>query len=354
MKVLTKYISKQITALFLLCNFILVMLYLVIDFVRKIDNFAGASVPLSLTLLFFLYKIPIMLMEIIPAATMISIIAVICQMKKNKEVMAMKACGLNLHKVFLPVVAFSIIIYMFSLFLSEMIVPYTSTRSNEIKEIEVKKRPQASFQEWYKSKNNIYWIKHFDIESKTIYDPVFYFLNDQFILTKKINGTSCKWLDGVWEIENAKILTLEKNNTYSTVRRPRLPLNIPETPETFITKMRKPEDRTFRELKKHAKKVKEEGYDNTSDLVYLYLKLSYPFMCVVLALIAVPLGLWKKVSGIPLSVTLGILTFFILLMLTGYARAFGLAGKLPPILAAWAANVLFLFLGTYLFMNIKK
>ncbi|MGD9162462.1 MAG: LptF/LptG family permease [Desulfobacteraceae bacterium] len=354
MKVITKYISKQIINIFLLCNFIFVLLYLVVDFIQKIDDFVKADVPLVLTLFFFLYKIPTMVMDVIPAATMISIVVVICQMKKNKEVMAIKACGINLYKVFQPVILISLLISIFSFLLAEIIVPYTSTRSNEIMEIEVKKRHQASYLEWYKSKNSIYWIKHFNTETKTINDPVFYFFDDQFNITQKISGETCRWIDGVWEIKNAKILTLEKDNTYSTTKQSRCILKIPETPETFITKKRKSENISYAELKRHAEEDKAEGFDNTADLVNLYMKLSNPFMAVVLALIAIPLGLWEKINGIPLAVTLGIFTFFILLVTTGSAQAFGLAGILPPLLSAWTANILFSLSGIYLLMNIKK
>ncbi len=355
MKVISKYISKQIIKVFLLCHLIFILLYLVIDFIQKIDNFVEAEVSLALTLIYLIYRTPTMIVQIItPAATMISIIAVICQMKKNKEIMAMKACGLNLHKVFQPVIMISIIISIFTLFLAEMVVPYTNTRCTEIWEIDVKKRDQASFMEWYKSKNSIYWIRHFDANTKTINDPIFYFFDDNFNLSKKVSGETCRWMDGVWEVENAKIQTLEKDGTYSTIKQPGYLLKIPETPETFITKRRKPEDRNYAELKKRAEKVKAEGYDNTADLVNLHMKLSYPFMCFVFALIAIPLGLWEKIKGIPLSVTLGIFTIFLFFVATESARALGLARTLPPLLSAWTANFLFSFLGSYFFMNIKR
>lgn len=351
MKVITKYISKQIISIFLLCHFIFVLLFLVGDFTKKMDDFIEGG-AISLIFLYLLYKIPTMVIKITPPATLISIIVVICQMKKNKEIMAMKACGINLHKAFQPIIIISLMISIFSFFLAERVVPYTSTRSNEIREIEVKKRSQAGFLEWYKSKNNIYWIKHFDEETKTINDPVFYFFNDQFNLIKKVSGDACRWLGDGWEVENAKILDLEKGNKYS--KQPRYRLNIPETPETFITKRKKPDDMSYGQLKKRAEKQNAQGYDNTIDLVNLYMKLSYPFMSVVFAIIAIPLGLWEKIEGIPLSVTIGMLTFFLFWLVMSSANTFGLAGRLPPFLSAWTANIMFTFSGIYLLMNIKK
>ena len=172
MKVISKYILKEIGRVFLLCQCIFILIFLVIDFVQKIDNFVKAEVPFSYTLAYFLYKIPFIVQQMIPVAMMISIIIVICLMKKNMEIMAMKACGLDILKVFMPVIFFSLVLSLFSFFLSEAIIPYTSSRQNEIMEVKVRKRTPDSFygstQIWYKSKNNIYWIKHFDVKTKTM------------------------------------------------------------------------------------------------------------------------------------------------------------------------------------------
>ena len=358
MKVISKYISKEIIRIFLICQFIFILLFLVIDFIQKLDSFIEAQVPFSLTLTYFLYKIPFIVEQMIPVATMISIIVAVCLMKKNMEVMAMRACGLDILKVFMPVIFIAFILSLFSFFLSEAIMPYSNSRQNEIWEVEVKKQTPAGFfggtQIWYKSKNNIYWIKHFDAKTNTMDEPTFYLFDDQFHLTKKINGETCKWENGIWEIENARVETLEKDDTYSIKKVDRILFNIPETPDTFIRNMQKPEDMSYTQLKKHAEKIRAEGYDNTADLVNLNRKIAFPFISVVLAILAIPIGLWDKSHGIPLSITIGIGTCFLLWVAMGFSDALGLAGILPPLLSAWAANILFALLGTNLLMLIKR
>lgn len=357
MKIITKYISKEVIKFFALCQFIFILLFLLIDFIQKIDNFVEAGAPFSSLIAYLLYRIPFITEQMIPVALMISVIVVICLMKKNREIMAMKACGLDIFKVFLPVIFISISLSIFSFILSDAIIPFTSSRQNEILEIEVKKHDPTNFyvsrQIWYKSKNNIYWIKYFDAKTKTMEEPVFYFFNNQFILVKKINGEAGRWVNNRWEIENASIQTL-KNDDYLIEKVALLPLGIPETPEMFIKKIKKPEDMSYGQLKRHAEKVGAEGYDNTADLVNLNRKLAFPFIAAVLALLAIPIGLWEKINGIPLSITIGIAACFLLFLIMGFARALGLAGTLPPMLSAWTANILFSLLGVNLIMNIKK
>lgn len=358
MKVITKYISKEVIKVFIMCQFIFILLFLVIDFIQKIDNFVKASVPFSSTISYFLYKLPSITEQMIPVAVTISVIVVICLMKKNKEIMAMKACGLDIYKVFTPVIFISIILSVFSFILSDSIIPFTSSKQNEIWNAEVKKRDisglSGSINRWYKSNNNIYWIEYFDAKSQTMKGPEFYFFNDQFILVKKIKGETGRWVNNRWKIEKAKIQTLAGENDYRFEKLDQVSIDIPETPEMFIKKIKKPEDMSYRQLKRHAQKVRAEGYDNTADMVNLYRKLAFPFITAVLALFAIPIGLWEKINGIPLSITIGIAACFLLYLVMGFARALGIAGILPPFLSAWTANILFLLVGTNLIMNIKK
>lgn len=358
MKVITKYIVKEIIKVFIMCQFIFILLFLVIDFIQKIDNFVKAGVPFSTIIAYFLYKLPSITEQMMPVAVTISIIVVICLMKKNREIMAMKACGLDIFRALSPVIFISILLSIFSFILSEAIIPFTSSRQNEIWNAGVKKRDPAGLSGtaniWYKSKNNIYWIGYFDAKTQTMKGPVFYFFNDQFILVKKIKGETARWVNNKWEIEKAKVQTLAGENDYLFERLDKVSIDIPETPEMFIKKIKNPEDMSYGQLKRHAEKVRAEGYDNTADMVNLYRKLAFPFITAVLSLVAMPIGLWEKINGLPLSITIGIAACFLLYLVMGFARAIGLAGILPPFLSAWAANILFSMAGINLIMYIKK
>ena len=117
-------------------------------------------------------------------------------------------------------------------------MPYTSPRFNSIWEVDVKKQSPVGFygntEIWYKSKNNIYWIKYFDVDTKTMHEPSFYIFDNQFRLIKKIDGDVSVWDGGDWTVKNGIIQTRDANGSY----RPRifneLALEISETPETFM------------------------------------------------------------------------------------------------------------------------
>ncbi len=62
---MTKYIVKEVIKIFAMCQFIFILLFLVIDFIQKIDNFVKAGAPFSTTIVYFLYKIPFIIEQMI-------------------------------------------------------------------------------------------------------------------------------------------------------------------------------------------------------------------------------------------------------------------------------------------------
>lgn len=359
MKVTTKYISWEFLKFFFLCQAVFIFLYLLGDFVLKINDFAEAGVSFKSTAVFFIAKIPFITVEMMPYGTMISAVVLICIMKKNFEITAMKACGLNLLNVFQPLIVISLILSAATFVLSESVVPYASRVSNEIRDIEVKKiTPAAAGGKTgirRKSGNNIYLIKYFDVTTKTMKNPSFYFIDDNFDLQKKIDAEACTWESGTWILKDGVMYTWEKDGTVKPQKFTEKPLIINETPETFMEGINKPEEMSYMELKRQAEKVRAEGYDNTPDLVDLNFKMARPLTSTVFILLAIPIALWKRSMGVPISITGGIAICFLhRVVMELFGRPLGIAGVFPPFLSAWAANILFILLGSNFLMSIKR
>jgi lipopolysaccharide export system permease protein len=83
-------------------------------------------------------------------------------------------------------------------------------------------------------------------------------------------------------------------------------------------------------------------------------KIAFPLISVILVLIAIPVSLRLQRGGTPLAVSIGIAVCFLYLVLLGFSRSLGLSGTLPPFLAAWLANIVFLLIGVYLMSDLER
>jgi len=358
MSILTKYFCREFFKILVICLLVLIFMYLMIDFFERVDNFIEAKVPMGLMLTYFTYKIPHIGVQMLPPACLIAVIILFSVMKKNKEIISLRISGLSIWKFTQPIIIVSLFLATGLFLFSEIVVPYTSSRSNEIWRIQVQKRsPRLYYGRdhiWYKGSNCIYWIRHFDNEKMVMKEPTFYFFDPSFRLVKRVDGQLGTWKDDKWEIKDGIILEVSDDGGYSLKKFKKIGLDITETPDSFVKEEKKTEEMSYWHLRRFASRVRHEGYDATRYFVDLNIKISFPFIVVVMVLIGAPIALGERKGGTALSVTLGIALCFLYLVVLGVSRSFGFSGYLPPVLSAWLANGVFFLLGIYLMANVDR
>jgi len=197
-------------------------------------------------------------------------------------------------------------------------------------------------------------MRRFDNNKQVMDSPSFYFFDNAFRLTKRIDGRRGVWENGKWKIEEGIIQEAKGDGTYHLARFDKLHLDIPETPETFVRGVKSPEEMSYWQLKRYAERVRQEGYDDTRYLVDMNIKIAFPFVCVILTVIGAPIALSLKKGGAPLALSIGMGVCFIYLFVLGFSRSLGLSGVLPPVLSAWLTNLAFILVGIYLMMHLEK
>jgi lipopolysaccharide export system permease protein len=207
---------------------------------------------------------------------------------------------------------------------------------------------------WYKTTDAIYWIKHFDNVKNIMEDPTIFIFDKNFKPVKKIEAKRGIWKDGVWQFEKGIIQELQPDGEYNNKYFDTMAMNIPETPDTFKKGRKQSEEMSYRQLKKYSLEVKNGGYDNTGYRVEMAVKIAFPLISLVLALLGIPIALELKAGGMPLAVAAGIGLSFLYLVILSVSKALGLSGILPSFLAAWTANLLFIFTGIYLMMHVER
>lgn len=358
MTILSRYVIREFYRLFAFCEALFVFLFLTVDFLQKIDNFIEAKASNTAVLLYFLYKAPFVMVNMVPAAVLVSAVLMFTSMKRKNELTALQTSGLSLFTLSKTVMIGSLFLVVGMFLVSETVVPYTSSQGNKIWSVDVQKRDPGLFygkeEIWYRGGNAIYWIRQFNPKEKTMGNPSFYFFDSAFRVVKRIEGRRGTWEGNSWKIENGAIQELDEDGQYSFRRFDAYSLPIRETPETFMRGTRKPEEMSYWQLKDYAETVRKEGYDNSKYVVDMNIKLAFPLISLILLSIGIPMALRLKKGGAPLAVSLGMAVCFLYVLILGLARSLGLAGVLPPLFAAWLANFLFIFLGIYMMIHMER
>jgi lipopolysaccharide export LptBFGC system permease protein LptF len=110
---------------------------------------------------------------------------------------------------------------------------------------------------------------------------------------------------------------------------------------------------TVRQLRADIAELESSGFNVVPARVELHRKLAFPFVTLVMTLLAVPFGVTTGRRGALYGIGIGIVIALTYWLLFSVFVAIGRAGLLPPPLAAWTPNIVFMACAAYLFLRAK-
>ncbi|MCD6139076.1 MAG: LPS export ABC transporter permease LptG [Deltaproteobacteria bacterium] len=355
MNILTRYILREFTKMFIIALLAFLMIYVVVDFFERIDNFVEAGAGSRYMLLYIFFKLPLILEQMLPVAVLLATLVALGLLARSNEIVAMKASGISPLRLTTPLLICGLVISVLSLMNSELVVPYTNRRVNSIWRNHVEKEsPEFSHKYealWYRGKDIIYNIRSFDDVSNTLFGVVVNQFDPDFRVKQRIHARRAIWENGHWLFLDGTIKQRQRDGGYtvSTFSEKVFPLS--ETPDDFKKGGNPSDEMSFTELRRYAQKVENEGYSARSYWVDMHIKLAFPCISFIMILIGASLALWKeKGRGVAAGIGIGFVIIALYLVTLELTRTLGYSGILPPIIAAWASNILFAMVGAYLLL----
>lgn len=371
MPILTRYLLKEILKVMTAILALVVVIYIFIDFIEKSGKFVQADLSFQRVITFFIYNIPLIISQITPVVVLLSVLIVLGIMNKKNEILALKSCGVSIYVLLKPLLLFGLVLTCMLFFVSNSLVPLSSRKANQIwmEEVRGKKATLTAAEQniWINGNRRITHIGFFDPVQMIIKDVTVYILNNNFRLIRRLDAKEGVYnpqnlqsdnkigLDssGQWTLNGIIDQRLEPNGEYYSVTQMvstviNLDLSVDDLKGVAV----KSEELNFTTLREYIQKVESEGYDATVYRVDLSAKLALPFVCVIMSLIGIGIALRSNVSdGVVLGVAYGIGASFLYWIIMSFCMSLGYGGLLPPFLAAWIANFIFITFGGILLIN---
>jgi lipopolysaccharide export system permease protein len=354
LSVVNRYVAGQFLILLvpILASFSL--LYIVIDLFDRLDILLRHQATVGAAARYFLFKIPLMLTQLTPPAVITAVLLAFGLLGRRNEIIALRAGGIGLVHTAVPIIALAVVISIAALIWNETVVPYCSRRFEYVNNVEIRKRQVRGVLSeraiWYHGSDGFYHIDYVDRAHEAVFDLTIYRLDDAFRLRSVVQVPRAEWRHGAWRVSDAVEYRLGGAD-FTAAPVPPDGLTISETLADFLEVQREPEELSYGALRDRIDSLTRKGIDASHYLVDLYLKLALPFASTVLAVVAVPLsGRLRRHPSITASVGLGTAVGFAYWVLLGLSTSLGQTGALPPLVAAWAANGIYLLLGATLFL----
>ena len=126
-----------------------------------------------------------------------------------------------------------------------------------------------------------------------------------------------------------------------------------ETPAELLARPKGEEEMGYAELGRYIDAIERSGSKTGKLRVEQQLKLAFPFTCFIIVMFGLPLANSSRKGGASMSIGVALGTTILFLVLVRVAQAMGAADVIPPVAAAWLANVVFLLAGLILFWRVK-
>jgi LPS export ABC transporter permease LptG/LPS export ABC transporter permease LptF len=325
-----------------------------------LGDIARNHVPTLTVLSYLRYLIPLMIYQLAPLATLVATLVSLAILAKNNEVIALKASGISLYRLVLPLLLAGLLVSGALFLLDDTFLPYANQRQDALRN-EIKGRPAQTYFEpahqWIFGENSkIYNYELFDSDRQLFgglnvfeLDPV------TFQMKRRIFATRATWepTESLWILTGGWVRDFGADGQevrYEPFKATTMP-ELTEAPSYFRREVRQSFQMNWRQLGEYIRSLSQAGFDTARLTVQWHKKFAFPLIAAIIVFLGAPfaflVGTRGAVGGLAVAVGIGVLYWsFAALM-----EAMGSAGQLPPQLAAWGPDAIFAFLGLYFYLR---
>jgi LPS export ABC transporter permease LptG len=363
-RILDEYVVVEFLNMFILVLLGFVLLMLVFTVFDLLGDILRNHISMLIVGDYLINLTPFFLYQLAPLAVLIAVLVTFGVLNRNSEIIAMKATGISLYRLVVPVVAIAALLAVSLFLFDEFYLPQANKRQDALRNV-IKGKPAQTVthpeQNWIFGQpgkgepGRIFYYRFFDPDRNEFANiSVFEFDPSTFALTRRIFAAKALWNPATdsWSFENGWVNDIEGDHTTGFRQFGQTSFyEIHEDPGYFNKESLQARQMNFGQLDRYIGDLRQSGFDTMKLRVALWQKLAYPLIAVVMAVLAIPfaLSMGRRGSLTGIAVAIGVaLAYFVV---DGTFGALGNVNYLPAALAAWASDILFGLVGGYLLLR---
>jgi LPS export ABC transporter permease LptG/LPS export ABC transporter permease LptF len=353
------YVSKAYLRVLALAFAGMLGIFYIGSFIDWSDNLFKGQATASQLAQYMWYSTPQFVYYVLPLSALVATLVTIGLLTKSSELIVMRACGVSLYRTALPLVIIGLV-WSGALFgLEESLLASSNRKAAELKHLMRGGQPRTFdvlARQWVTGRDGrIYRYTYFDPRAKLLSGLEVYRFTERpwgLVEATWVNMATYVPADGSWQSDRGWMRHFSKDvvTEYQTFDAKGFTF---EAASYFGTEQPIPDRLSFTNLRRYIAALTVSGFDVVSYRVALHKKIAFPFVALVMTLIAVPFAVTTGRRGALFGVGLGLLLAISYWGLSAVFGAIGGAGLLTPPLAAWAPNVLFVSVASYLLLTVR-
>jgi len=362
-QIIDTYVLASFLFYFALLLAAFVALTHVFTFFELLSDIVKNRIPMARVLTYHLFLTPKLIYDSAPLAVLVAVLVTFGVLTKHNEVTAMKACGISLYRLSIPVLIASGLLSGALFAFDHYYVPEANRIQDAIRN-EIKGRPVQTYlrpdRKWIFGRGSrIYYYKYFDPAASIMYGVNVYELAPQtFRLRRHIVAERARWepLLNTWVFQDGQSWELDRVHVTSyqdflgqTATFP----GLDEPPGYFLKEVKQDQQMNFVELDAYIRELEQSGFDTSRLRVQYHKKFSAPLFALIMGLLSVPFAFLTGHRGAMAGVGVSFVIALAYWALSQLFEQVGNLSQLPAAMAAWSPGLVFSLAGVYLLTRMR-
>jgi len=356
MRLLDRYVVRNFAQVYVYCIAGFVSIWLIFDVSDNISSFIDNHIPLSLVARYYGTQLPQVFIILLPVSLLLSLLFTLGRMSRANEIVSMLTAGVSLPRVLLPLIGIGLLTVAATMALNYSLAPHAElARKTFVSEAQA--HPGRYIQgQVFRNRTDLrtWFVQNFRLGDSTFNNiqVLQQDANDNILIGYTATRAEYRPETKTWDLNNVRVAhydaagNITKEEFFPSV-------NIEhwsETPFRLRSANVQAESLSLPELLEYL----HFNGDFPATLLapfrtHLQYRLALPWTCLVVVLMAGPLGIGYSRRGVLGSVAIAIVLVFLHgYLFTHLFLALGEGDHIPAWIAAWAPNIAFTILGLYL------
>lgn len=353
-KLLDRYLLRRFFGPLTLCFAAFTIIYVVFDLFNNLSDFLQGHASLPSLLLYYVQLIPASLNYIVPVSLVLAILWALSELTRHNEITAMRACGLSLVRLMLPLILVGLAASVLVLAVNETVGSDAAYRTRQF----VRAQGRTDRDDVHIAGPLPY---HNPAEHRTWLIGRFHTLTFDMHNVQVVQQTpfgrdawkaiadEASWAGGTWWFRNVRLQYYDERG--HPLGPPRIfalrPMTeFTETPREFVNEIKDPEFLTAAELLRFIRTHPQLDARAVQRLrVTLHSRLAMPWGCLIAVLFGIPFGTTTARKGALRGILLCLTLFFSSWAMVSLGLWAGKMGHIPAWLGGWGPTLLYLGAG---------
>jgi LPS export ABC transporter permease LptG len=357
MRLLDRYVIAKFAMPFLYCFVGFLAIWFIFDLADNLQDFMEGHAGWNLLREYYLSQIPEIIVMCLPIATLLALLYSLTAMSRTNELISMLGAGVSVARILAPLFVIGLFLSGVSAYFNFAAAPHAAaTRKQilqEIKRGELRDENLSGHLFRNREDGRTWFVRKLWLGSGRLTQIVIMQENEEGRLTEKWYANEAEFnpVSREWTLTDGLHIVLDEMGNERTSRRQfKMPLvGWSETPWRISSSVMNPDYLSVPELIDYLENNQDFPASRLAAYrTHLHYRWALPTFCLVVVLLAAPMGIVYSRRGILGGVASAIALFFLMVFLSSLSLAFGKGARIPPLLAAWLPVWIFALLGLWM------